>query len=633
LCIASTAYAVGEINVLKADREGVVLEWSLDAYQVTTVGEYSVVEFPGGSGYYGLGQPSLPAKQAFIELPMDGRPTIKLSEAVIETETLEFPVVPAQEPPSDTVGEQNLQKRILLDEAVYRSAEPFPARVVEFAYEGNLRGRRLALVRFNPMQYVPATKELRIYKHLTAEIDFGGSTMSLGLTDQAMEPLAKALISNYTPATITRDASADSDYLIVSVEGLAPTAERFAEWKRTKGLNVGIEYLPPQSAPAAIKAVIQKHYPVVKYVLILADHDVLPLAPAKLRHPMGVERLAKLGVEGDKVPSDLFYAMLDGNDYYPDVFIGRIPAGNSVEADLLVNKIIMHQDKAPAGDWRKRFLLCGEFQYQSAKRNVAERLFAETAFVIWNSLNRLFEFPTQTIGTGAAGLGHADYFFRLAADPKQLDKPGTYRTKIRDDKPPVIGCKMPEVWKANIVDDATAKKNTLEYWNKGVFMVQHRDHGGQTLWGKPSITKNDILALTNGDMLPILFSINCLTAYMDFNTDSFVEAALKNPNGGAAAALGATRVSYSWWNDRLVDGFYTAMFGGIYDSMDEGIKLPTKEPFSIRLAEILNFGKMYLALNYPSNPFGTSYDYTQTEFELFHAIGDPHMVVFPGSAR
>jgi len=621
----------GNIALVQQNRGGVELKWTLQNVQIQTAGEYTVVEFDGGCGLYAVGRANLPSQQTFVEIPLDSTPLIRVTPVVVEKVMVQKPVVPAQEPEIDTVGAEKILRRdLIIDREFYQSRTMFPGNVAEVAYQGIMRGRNLVLLRINPIQYIPQTGELFIYKECTINVDFIGGIRSIAETDTAMDPIASALVLNYAPGKVTRE-DGSVDYLIITVSALSQIADEFAAWKSQKGLVTKVEIVANNPSVGTMKELIRKYYPGLKYVLILADHPQIALPLTAGRHPLGTERCQQLGLPDGTVPSDLYYACLEGTDYYPDIYIGRVPANTVPEAQILIGKIIDYQSKPVRGDWLKRFLLCGEFQYQSAATNTAERLFCETAFTIWNSLKTKYEFPSKTIGAGSSGLGHAEYFFRKSVDENDPTKPGTYRAKIRDAEEPVVKCKMPAEWYPNIVSDATAKANTLAYWRDGVFLVQHRDHGGETGWGKPSVNATDVANLSNGKMQPILFSVNCLTGAMDYSKDCFVEAALKNPNGGAASAIGSTRVSYSWWNDRLCDGFYTCLYGTkIYDCLDKDVIIPDKPPLSRKLGIVLNFGKMYLARNYPSNPWGTSYDYTEIEFYLFHCIGDPEMDIWVG---
>lgn len=627
MIVISMAYA-GEITLQANQRNGLEIAWNLGKYSVKEIGDYTVVEFAGGSGIYAVGSPNLPSQQVFIEIPMGATANVRVEPLQVSKLQLSRHVVPSQEPFVDTVGaEEVLPQTLAFNSDVYASTSAFPGNVAEISYQGIMRGRNLAILRINPMQYVAAQQELTIYRKCKIFVEFVGGTRNVAQVDTAMDNIASALVLNYQPGQDVQDRSA-IDYLIITVPLLENKALEFAEWKKQKGLRTKVEIVDVKPSVATVKEKIMAYYPGLKYVLILADHPLIALPTNSTRHPLGEERLRLLGQEDATVPSDLHYACLEGNDYYPDVYLGRVPANTEQEATLLLNKIIDYQFRPENGEWLRRFLLCGEYQYQTSKPSVAERLFCETAFVIWNSLKNKYIFPTKTIGTGSAGLNLAEYYFRQAANPSDPTKPGTYRAKIRDNEEPVVNCRMPAEWTANIVSDSVAKANTLAFWRQGCGLVQHRDHGGETGWGKPSLNSTDVRTLTNGKYAPVLLSINCLTGAMDYSTDCFVEAALKNPNGGATVALGASRVSYSWWNDRLCDGFYTCLYGSAFDCFDVGVTLPTEHSFSKKLGVVLNFGKMYMAKNYPSNPWGTSSDYTEIEFYLFHCIGDPEMEIW-----
>lgn len=629
-CILCVSWIMaGEITLVQNQRGGVELAWTLESYKVYQVGEYTKVEFPGGSGIFAVGKPDLPSQQTFVEIPLDAQAIVTVEPIKVDKIQITKPVVPSQEPYVDAIGaEKVLPRAVAMDTELYKTNAAFPGQVAEVAYQGILHGRNLALLRIAPIQYNPATGEIFIYRECKIMVNFQGGTRSIAETNGAMDEIAQALVINYQPATQKRDEEA-IDFLIITVSDLVNNANNYAQWKIKKGLKTKVEVLPTKPSVTVVKDTIRKYYPGLKYVLILADHPLIALPTSSTRHPLGDARCRLLGLEDATVPSDLHYACLEGTDYYPDVYIGRVPANTPVEAELLLGKLITYQFSPPQGEWLSRFLLCGEFQYQYSKTNMAERLFCETAFVIWNSLKDRYTFPEKTIGTGSSGLGHAEYYFRRAVDPTDPLKPGTYRAKIRDNEEPIVDCKMPAEWAKNIVSDTEAKANTLAFWREGVGLVQHRDHGGETGWGKPSVNASDVSKLQNGQYAPILFSINCLTGAMDYSSDCFVEAALKNPNGGATAALGASRVSYSWWNDRLCDGFYTCLYGTEgYDCFDVGVTIPTEHPFSKKLGVVLNFGKMYMAKNYPSNPWGTSSDYTEVEFYLFHCIGDPEMEIW-----
>jgi len=115
--------------------------------------------------------------------------------------------------------------------------------------------------------------------------------------------------------------------------------------------------------------------------------------------------------------------------------------------------------------------------------------------------------------------------------------------------------------------------------------------------------------------LPVVFSINCLTGRFD-DGECFCEEFLRKDDGGAVAVFGATRVSYSGYNDYLCRGFYDAMWPEFDTDVGSDVSL-------YHLGEILNYGKIYMA-----NTWGDAWGYEELIFELFHVFGDPTLDLY-----
>jgi hypothetical protein len=128
--------------------------------------------------------------------------------------------------------------------------------------------------------------------------------------------------------------------------------------------------------------------------------------------------------------------------------------------------------------------------------------------------------------------------------------------------------------------------------------------------------------LANGDLLPLVFSVECQSGWFDGevdqnndanliqNSESFCETFVRHAGGGAIAAIGSTRNSQSGYNDHLMRGFFAAIWpdfnpaystGGLYS-----------------FGQILSFGKMYIADIYSYRDA-----YIRQAFEMYHLFGDP----------
>ncbi|NOX89733.1 MAG: hypothetical protein GXO77_11955 [Calditrichaeota bacterium] len=126
--------------------------------------------------------------------------------------------------------------------------------------------------------------------------------------------------------------------------------------------------------------------------------------------------------------------------------------------------------------------------------------------------------------------------------------------------------------------------------------------------------------LVNGNKLPVVFSTNCKTGWIDnetddlisdteFESESFAEAWIRNFRGGAIGVFASTRISYSGYNDALAKGFFDAIWT---DFLPFGSGKPI-----LSLGQVLNYGKMYMAAEYSSG------SKLLIEFEEFHYFGDP----------
>ncbi len=100
--------------------------------------------------------------------------------------------------------------------------------------------------------------------------------------------------------------------------------------------------------------------------------------------------------------------------------------------------------------------------------------------------------------------------------------------------------------------------------NDGAGIVNYCGHGSPTSWGTTGFSNNDVSALTNGDKLPIIFSVACNNGNFQDPGDCFGEAWLKKENGGAVMFLGAT-ISQPWDPPMRGEDYFDDILTGGYD--------------------------------------------------------------------
>ena len=179
--------------------------------------------------------------------------------------------------------------------------------------------------------------------------------------------------------------------------------------------------------------------------------------------------------------------------------------------------------------------------------------------------------------------------------------------------------------------------------NNGRFLISCLVHGSPTSWANPNFGigningSGNIPALNQNNLTPVVFSITCQTGWFDneididsrgglpANSDSFAEALLRRPQGGAVAVIAQTRVSYIYWNSFIEIGLFKAIWPDFTPSPHwSGYPtVPTvSTPRLLRMGQILNFSKMFMAKSY-----SPSYK-REIQFEMGHLFGDPEMPIW-----
>ncbi len=211
-------------------------------------------------------------------------------------------------------------------------------------------------------------------------------------------------------------------------------------------------------------------------------------------------------------PMDPQLGCVVGSDQHPDICIGRLSANSAAQVTIQVDKIINYE-KYPdmSGSWYTSALGVASDQGPGDDNE----LDYQHINVIYN--NKLDPFTYNT--------------FTTAYDPT-----GT----------------------AQMVSNAI---------NAGVSIINYCGHGSETSWGSTGFSNSNINTLTNGNKLPIIFSVACVNGAFNSGSDCFAEAWLKKANGGAVMTMMST-INQPWdppmrgedyFNDLIIGGYdYTA---------------------------------------------------------------------------
>nr|NQU88920.1 PKD domain-containing protein [Bacteroidota bacterium] len=264
---------------------------------------------------------------------------------------------------------------------------------------------------------------------------------------------------------------------------------------------------------------------------------------------------------GASAPTDPMLGCVAGSDNFPDIAIGRFSASSASHVTIQVNKVISYE-KNPSGNWYADAIGVASNQgpgddseYDNAHLDV-----------IWN--NKLDPFTYDN--------------YSYAYDPSAT---------------------------------STMVKNYIE---AGAGVINYCGHGSSTSWGSSGFSNSNIATLTNGNMLPYIFSVACVNGAFH-STECFAEAWLKKEGGGAVMTLMST-INQPWDPPmRGQDYFNDLLTGGYNYTTNPGNGINTDEGRTIIGSIVVNgFVLMYTESN-SSSDLNTMATWT--------TFGDPSMQV------
>lgn len=549
-------------------------------------GDFTVIDIPEFGRRGELGRPELPFRTVLVPVANGPRASLAILDTASFVAMTGVTVMPRQAPEPDCGPGLN---DFTMDAKAYAADRWYPEAPARIASEVVVRGQRFLVIEVSPLAFNPVRGEVAARSNLRLDITLEGPV------DHAAENLKALRRSVLFPTHADAegvDAPKDNptgvEYLIVADDPLIPALEPLAAWKRLKGLTTEIVAISTiGSTFSDLRDYLQNRYdndPDLTYVLLAGDYPAIPS-----------EWLS--GGYGS-YPSDLRFSCLDGSDYLADIVLGRLAVETLEECQNVIAKILAFDRDVVPGAWQGDYLMAAYLQDYSCQ---AERFFFETG-------THAMHFIRDEAGMGihtSATTGN------LSCDPYLWRDDASYYNHRPSG---YAGQPVPAEDAALMTNATTATQDITDAINAGVSLVQHRDHGGETGWGDPPFHNTEVNNLANGDMTPIVYSVNCLTGSFDISGDSFAEALMKKYPGGAVGVYAATDVSYSGWNDLLVHGSYDCFWDG-YDTADGG----NPYPHSFRPSEAYLYGKYYM-FNWQGDNEDTLY-----EFELFHWHGDPEM--------
>jgi len=605
------------VSLISSSNQGVEIVYSLQEMsldKMTLEGEEMYnISIPGVWLPNDEGAPNLPGLGKYVAFPQGA--TVELQVVSVRKEVYEnIEIAPAPNIPLDIDDSPLVYKK---DSNIYTNNAYYPVQPVKVSKPMKMRGVDVVVLGITPFQYNPVTKELIVYKDIRVRLNFVGGNGHFGedrLRSKWFEPVLSNNILNYKilPSLdfidftrVNNPRAGECEYIIIVPDdaNFIAWADTIKHWRMLQGILTDVYTINDVggNTVTAIENFVNNAYntwsipPVA--VILLSDYEssgkAYGITSPDYAHPYS-----------GRYVTDNTYADVDG-DKLPDMNFARITAQDNADLTEMINKFLDYERDPPtdAGFYDHPMVACG-----------------------WQT-TRWFQLCTEIVR------GFWD---------NELGKNPVKQYKVYDGTPSV-GCAWSSATNtATVVNHfgpsglgyiPATNPYTYAEWdfgsaagintgiNNGCFIVQHRDHGGESGWGEPSYSIGDLSGLSN-TMLPFVFSINCLTGRFDIASEVFTEH-MHRMQHGALGLIAATQVSYSFVNDTYIFGLYDGMWPN-FDPANEFSSQQNTFLVNLRPGFASVSGKYYLqASGWPYNSGDKNITY-----DLFHTHCDAFITLF-----
>ncbi len=343
-----------------------------------------------------------------------------------------------------------------------------------------------------PFAYNPITQTLRVYTQLTLEMRKTGENgsnpkLSRKSSQSRMTAEANAMYQhrfvNYRERVSKYNFIPDEgEMLVICPPEFLDAMQPFVAWKNESGRPTTLVNLSDIGGnnTEQIKSFIISHYnnsnENLCYVLLVGDYNHITPKPMN---------------DG---ASDIWFGQLEGNDYYPEVFVGRFSVGNVADVEHQVAKVIYYErDVTADADWLGKGIGIGS---------------------------------TEGEGNGHNG-GEADY---------------QHIEYIRDTLMHYTYTEVSQHYQG--VGVGTNAAMLSQNFNEGAGICNYCNHGSPTSWYVGSFTNSHVNALTNDYKWPFIWSTACNNGQFDMNC--FAEAWMRATDNTTGAPTGAIGGMFSW---------------------------------------------------------------------------------------
>lgn len=364
---------------------------------------------------------------------------------------------------------------------IYQQDEYYPQSIAELGDPYILRDFRGQTVTIYPFQYNPVSGLLRIYREITVDI-VSGEENSFNIKERYFDGYQKEFESIYKNHFVNFNntqygyRNLPGRMIIIAYDAFIEAVLPYKYWKIQKGIPTTLHRISNIGNTAAmIKDFILQEYERddgLVYVQLVGDHQQVP----------------SFIINGGG--SDPTFSLLDGDDDYPDIFVGRFSGETESQINTQIYRTVHYEKDVNATD-------------------------------TW-LIN----------GTGIAS--------SEGSNPSDIEHLDSIRGRL-------LGYNYFHVDRLYAPNATSAQVTAVV--NEGRSIINYAGHGTATRWSTTGFSNTNINLLTNDYKLPFIISVACVNG--NFTTQTcFAEAWLRATNNTTGDPTGAINIYASSINQR-----------------------------------------------------------------------------------
>lgn len=496
------------------------------------------------------GLPKIPRFTKLVQLPANGNWQIDKQFYNTDEQTIGFELCRGEQ--ENSQASQNKQDKWL------------PEKVVQISKPVIMRGIRFAQISVASCQYNPAKQKIRYFKDIdiTLSIDSNKNSNPL-LKNIASTPIFRQIAQQNITGFQSEKNSTTGSYLFICPENCASYLQELKSWKQQLGYHTKIATLAETGyTKDEIKNYLQNAYD---------NWEIPPENVILFGDVSGNYIVPSFYVEGGPYSefdvSDHPYTLLEGDDYFPDIMLGRVSFQDMMQLMTVVNKIITYEKEPDTSvDWFTKAIMVGGISPNYDNYSPRETLL--------EARRKLLEFDYTTVHN-------------------------------------------------HIYPEQTSQTSLENLINEGCSIINYRGCGSYDHWssidGYNIFANENLMNLNNGFKLPFVTSIVC--AGGDFAVENipscfgeiWLNAGDPGQPKGAIGFIGPSEYNTSTaWNNCHDLGIYQGF-------TQEGINT---------CAGLMLRGKMELYNNFPDcHEWGGPEESDQLYFFVYNLLGDPGLRV------